>query len=48
MLLVCPCVRLSAAFTFSNCVTNCYKSDVNIMMALQGTTTQEALIADTW
>jgi hypothetical protein len=46
MLFVCLSVCL--AFKFLNCVTDCYKYDVNIMMTLGGTATHWVLIADTW
>jgi len=38
MLFVCPCVSvcLSVAFKFLNHLTDCYKSDVNIMVTLGG------------
>jgi hypothetical protein len=36
-------VCLSVEFIFLNIVKSCYKSDVNIMMTLQGTTTPEAV-----
>jgi hypothetical protein len=37
-------ILLSEAFIFLNLVTDCYKSGVNIMLTLQGTTTAEAAI----
>jgi hypothetical protein len=40
-------ILLSAAFTFLNRVTNCYKSGVNIMMNFGGTMTPEVLIPHT-
>jgi hypothetical protein len=37
-------ILLSAAFIVLNLVTNCYKSGVNIMMTMQGTTTPDVVI----
>jgi hypothetical protein len=44
MLFVC----LSVTSKFLNSVTDCYKSSVNIMTALVGTTKTKALITDAW
>jgi nanoRNase/pAp phosphatase (c-di-AMP/oligoRNAs hydrolase) len=35
-MLFCVFVCVSVAFKFLNCVTDCYKSSVNIMMSLGG------------